>query len=560
MTYSHWRKLAVLLVLILIGCSPMTPSATPYVPEQQETPAPTGTTAPTPAPTPGPTATWTLIAPPHQASLWIQPELPQAYKDSVKLTGQMILTDSSTGADLRLEVGEDNPVTSWVYALVAPFPEVADETSFEDILQLWKGAGNITTAEGKLYVDQETLIVLTAAWGEPSSTWVKVTDAVHLIDTAWANRPAWAIVPFEQIGPRWKVLAVDGQSPLRKDFDINTYPLSISFSLDGSPDFEMFANDLVVGLPSSNRDPDKLTTVVLTGVTALVRGTSNTMYREGSNYPAEDILPWLKGADILHVSNEVPFAVDCPIYSPNQTDELKFCTNPRYMELLEYIGTDVVELTGDHFADWGPGATLFTIQMYEDRNWPYYGGGKNLEDGKKPALFEHNGNKIAFIGCNAKGGGYATADENTPGAVECDYGYMTSKIRELTAQGYLVIATMQHQEYYTYEVRHPYEQDFEALSNAGAVIVSGSQAHIPQAMEFRGDRFIHFGLGNLFFDQYNTYPEARDAFIDRHVFYDGRYLGVELLTIRFVNYARSRPMTPDERQTLLETVFKASGW
>ena len=33
--------------------------------------------------------------------------------------------------------------------------------------------------------------------------------------------------------------------------------------------------------------------------------------------------------------------------------------------------------------------------------WSPYGGGKNLEDGKKPALFEHNGNKIAFIGCGA---------------------------------------------------------------------------------------------------------------------------------------------------------------
>jgi poly-gamma-glutamate synthesis protein (capsule biosynthesis protein) len=523
---------------------------------QEDTPTPTWTVVPTPEPT----STSTPIAPPNRAFLWIQPELPQSFKDAVRLPERIIQSDSSTEADLRLEVGEDNPVSSWVYAFVAPFPEIVDGTSFDNILRLWKGAGSITSTAGKLYVDPQTRDILTAAWGEPSSTWVVVADTEDLVDTTWADHPSWAIVPFEQIGPRWKVLAVDGQSPLHKDFDTNTYPLSISISLDGSPDFEMFANDLVVALPFSNRDPEKLTTVVLTGVTALVRGTSNTMYREDSRYPAEEILPWLEEADILHVSNEVPFAVDCPIYTPNQSDELKFCTNPKYIELLEYIGTDVVELTGDHFADWGPGATLFTLEMYKDRDWPYYGGGKNLEDGKQAVLFEHNGNKIAFIGCNAKGGGYATADEDSPGAAECDYGYMTSKIRELTAQGYLVIATMQHQEYYTYEVRHPYEKDFEALSKAGAVIVSGSQAHIPQAIEFQGDRFIHFGLGNLFFDQYNTYLEARDAFIDRHVFYNGRYLGVELLTIRFINYARSRPMTPEERAALLEIIFEASGW
>nr|HMN61973.1 hypothetical protein [Anaerolinea sp.] len=53
---------------------------------------------------------------------------------------------------------------------------------------------------------------------------------------------------------------------------------------------------------------------------------------------------------------------------------------------------------------------------------------------------------------------------------------------------------------------------------------------------------------------------TRDAFIDRHVFYDGRYIGTELLTIRFVDYARSRPMTPAERQALLQIVFDASRW
>ena len=50
------------------------------------------------------------------------------------------------------------------------------------------------------------------------------------------------------------------------------------------------------------------------------------------------------------------------------------------------------------------------------------------------------------------------------------------------------------------------------------------------------------------------------GFIDRHVFYDGRYLGVELLTIQFVDYARPRPMTPAEREALLRAVFAASGW
>jgi poly-gamma-glutamate synthesis protein (capsule biosynthesis protein) len=48
--------------------------------------------------------------------------------------------------------------------------------------------------------------------------------------------------------------------------------------------------------------------------------------------------------------------------------------------------------------------------------------------------------------------------------------------------------------------------------------------------------------------------------LDRHVFYDGRYLSTELIGIRFVDYARPRLMTSAERVELLQAVFAASGW
>jgi len=92
------------------------------------------------------------------------------------------------------------------------------------------------------------------------------------------------------------------------------------------------------------------------------------------------------------------------------------------------------------------------------------------------------------------------------------------------------------------------------------VVVSGSQAHQPQAFEFLDGALIHYGLGNLFFDQYDVSAACRQGFIDQQVFYDGRYLGADLVGIQFIDYARPRPMTEDERQDLMRTVFKASGW
>ena len=90
------------------------------------------------------------------------------------------------------------------------------------------------------------------------------------------------------------------------------------------------------------------------------------------------------------------------------------CSDPEYIQLLEAIGTDVVEMTGDHFIDVSTDDVLQTIDMYDQHGWKYYGGGRDFEDGIKPALFEVNGNKIAFLGCNAKPPGYAIASDDFP--------------------------------------------------------------------------------------------------------------------------------------------------
>jgi poly-gamma-glutamate synthesis protein (capsule biosynthesis protein) len=339
---------------------------------------------------------------------------------------------------------------------------------------------------------------------------------------------------------------------------MGSYRLKVPISLNSDPQRpELIQSNVTI--PPSNLDPQKLTVVAMTGVTALVRATAFTMERNGMMYPAQDIRDWLLGADITHISNEVPFAVDCPYPNPNQAG-VRFCSRDEYIQLLEDVGTDVVELTGDHFQDWGTDAMFHTLDLYRERGWPYYGGGADLADGRKALLLERGPNRIAFIGCNGKGGSFAQASETQPGAAACDMGWMAQEISRLKAEGYLVIATFQHHEYYTYAPQPAQQRDFRQVAEAGADIVSGSQAHQPQGMEFLNGSFIHYGLGNLFFDQYGLCAACIQGLIDRHVFYDGRYISTELLPIQFVDYARSRPMTFEEASELFQALFRASGW
>ncbi|MBV6396318.1 MAG: hypothetical protein HFACDABA_01916 [Anaerolineales bacterium] len=493
-------------------------------------------------------------------TIWISPAVPSALAARAQALGLTPAPDSASAA-YRLEAYPAGEIR-WFYALVAPFPTVTDNVSLAEIQSAWQGGrggpldstGATPLAGIPLRMSAATAQAFQSIWGEPAPGSVMIEADGELLDSAWRSRPAWAIIPFEEIQPKWKVLSVDGQSPIWKDFDEAAYPLKISFTLSPASAFD---------LPVTNRESSRLTTVVLTGVTALVRLTAVTMNVKGILYPGEEVRAVLREADIAHVSNEIPFYGGCPNPDP-QERKLIFCSPPRYMELLTDIGTDVVELTGNHFADYGEKAMFETLELYRANNLPYYGGGEDLLDARKPLLIERNGMKIAFLGCNYPDRGrFPTASESRPGAAPCDFDFMSANITDLRAQGYMVIVTFQYTESDSMVPFEPQVGDFRRMSDAGAIIISGSQAHMPQTMEFYNDSFIHYGLGNLFFDQVSgsgaVSPKQRE-FLDRHVFYDGRYLGVELLTYLLEDYSRPRAMTPGERLKFLLEYFKWSGW
>ncbi len=542
-----------------------TPTFTPFQPLQPTTGVDVLQISPVPDVTVEPPPTSVAGIP-----FWVDPGLPSVMQSALVLPPEFSTVDSANTSlkehvPLRLEVGAGQTLSWWVYALAVPFPTIETSLTSGELRSTWQGVPAGPFAGRPLLLDEDTLAVFTALWGAPAEGVVRLLATDELLGYAWEHRPAWALVPFEVLEPRWKVLEVDGQSPLRKDFDPDAYPLSAPIGLSGDPQLVIAVQALYGStsgtplLPVSNRDLNRLTTVALTGVTALVRATAFTMEQRGIKYPGRDVGLWLREADITHISNEVPFAKNCPFPNPVQPD-MRFCSDVRYIELLEEVGTDIVELTGDHFQDYGAEAMVYTLDLYRERGWQYYGGGANIQEARQAIILEHNGNRLAFIGCNAKGGGYAQAGRNRPGAGLCDYQWMESEIARLRSQGYLPIATFQHIEYYTFQAQPSQERDFRRLARAGAVIVSGSQAHQPQAFEFSGNALIHYGLGNLFFDQYEVSQATRQAFIDRHVFYNGRHISTELLPILFVDYARPRPMTPSEGADLLRVVFRASGW
>lgn len=558
-----------LLGLLLSACGggAIAPQAT-VVPVISETPAvsipPTAILVP---PTP--------VAP----KLWVSPSVPEKLRVATELDGTTQV-DSSEKANIRLDVNPESSIENlqslWVYALVVAFPTVRDGVTLDELKAAWSGNG-----QGLVMTESTYGALKTVFDGEAGSGVVTFVSSTGLTEALWGNRSAWGIIPFEEINPKLKVFEVDGQSPIRKEFDAEKYPLKATFGLTCDGPCPQAT------LPASNRDAQKMATVVMTGVTALVRATAYQMEMKGINYPADGgIREWLTGADIAHISNEVPFFEDCPYPKPSST-RLILCSDPKYITLLDYVGADVIELTGNHFEDQGKEATRMTVDMYKKRNLPYFGGGVDLADAQKPAILERSGMKFAFIGCNPAGPDYAWARaDNYPGAAPCGKGWagstkkilgnewltedewIVTEVKRLKSEGYIVIATFQYFEYYSSDPRPWQQKDFRLLADAGADIVSGSQGHYAQAMEFYNGGFLHYGIGNLFFDQMGydnpssgkRTTNTRREFLDRHVFYEGKYISTELLTAMLYDYAQPRPMTPEEREAFLKEYFEASGW
>ena len=199
---------------------------------------------------------------------------------------------------------------------------------------------------------------------------------------------------------------------------------------------------------------------------------------------------------------------------------------------------------------------LYTLDLYREHGISYYGGGANLAEARQPLLLEDHGNRLAFLGCNFAEPPQPLATGQLPGANPCDWAMLEQQIGAVKESGYLPIVTMQYKEGYSATVMPWQSVDFHRPAAAGAVIVSGSQSHVPLQMEFFHGAFIHYGLGNLFFGQMANQPPGpglpiqpavRYEFLDRHVIYDGRHVSTELLTAMLEDYARPRPMTAEER-------------
>lgn len=384
----------------------------------------------------------------------------------------------------------------------------------------------------QLVLDQASADRL-AALGVALNPQTRIVAPDELIALLERDRSLFTLRAWEDMTPRLRMIRVDEVDVIHGllNRDLDDYPFA---------------------MPGGAFRPDRLTTMMFSGVTAIVRDTAFAVDANGTAWAASGLRGFTRRVDFFHVSNEVSFYPTCPQFEGGRPPG-EFCAKDAYLDVLRDLGVDIVELSGNHNLDYGPDAYLRTLDMYQAAGMQVVSGGATLAEARQPLVFEHNGNRIALLSCNWSGPQMALATDTAPGAAFCDADWLQSEIPRLKAENDVLIVTVQYREFDQHPPTPAQQADFRWLADLGADVVLGTQAHLPQTFEFystaRGvEAFLHYGLGNIYFDQ--TYFYMR-AYLPELYIYDRRLIALDLPIAIIDDYGRPRTMDAHNRAHFL---------
>ena len=123
--------------------------------------------------------------------------------------------------------------------------------------------------------------------------------------------------------------------------------------------------------------------------------------------------PTLHQADILFCQLESPITERRSFYQSHAWGPR--CAHPRNIEAFTYAGFDVISYASNDGLDWGPDCYLDTFENLGRHGIAVIGGGKNIDEARKPAIIERKGTRVGFLArCSIILAGYA-AGPNKPG-------------------------------------------------------------------------------------------------------------------------------------------------
>src|SRR5215207_4688170 len=250
-------------------------------------------------------------------------------------------------------------------------------------------------------------------------------------------------------------------------------------------------------------------TVALAGDTMLGRSVARAL---DTTPPEALVAPEVRAA--LGEADLVVLNLECCISERGRRWEAPgkpffFRAPPRAVELLALLGTDCVTLANNHALDYGVDALADTLNHLAAAGIAVVGAGADLDQARRPALLTSGGLRVAVIGITDHPADFA-ASPDRPGVAFADLGrqvpgWLLELVREAGAGADVTLVTPHWgPNMAATPVRHV-RRAAAALLDAGATLIAGHSAHVPQGVAGR----VLYDLGD-FLDDYRVDPRLRN--------------------------------------------------
>lgn len=392
--------------------------------------------------------------------------------------------------------------------------------------------------------------------------------ADQLSDSTFLSENQIQLVSPDQLNTSTKLLSYENQYYLDTQQSGARFTLLHITSTDSSPTTDntkiQAIHDLLSPLFSKNQ-PKEIVSFAETGVTALTRRLTYKLNQENNGgFFAEYIADFLKSKTFTHISNEISFKEGCQ--GGYQT--MTLCADWRSLDTITAIGTDIVELTGNHNNDTGSDNNLKTLAKYRELGLKTVGGGANLEQAKQPLDLNSSIRLLAYNHSTSSVANGQLATANSPGANPYSEEQFKADLASAKAENKFTIVNIQFFECYAYPdqpVAFPtcdrpiqnQKEFFRHLIDLGADLVVGTSAHQPQTYELYQNKPIYYGLGNLFFDQI-YWPDTTRSLILTHYFDQNKLLQTRISPTIYDQTFRPCLLDSNEAQTFLARLIFAS--
>ena len=224
------------------------------------------------------------------------------------------------------------------------------------------------------------------------------------------------------------------------------------------------------------------------------------------NYDKNGILAIVDDEMLSHMQKSDLFMLNHEFVFSNRGEamedkEYTLKNDPKYVNILQELGTDVVGIANNHILDFGQEAFLDTLDTLDGANIPYAGGGRNLSEASAPVVQTINGQTFAiFAATRVSPSANWYAGKNHPGILQTyDATTLNKEIEDANGK-YDHVIVFVHWGVERVEIPEDYQRSLaKGYIDAGADLIIGAHPHVLQGFEYYKGVPICYSLGNYLF-------------------------------------------------------------